>query len=72
MPRVSFYDVHQHDDIWKSDPSALVTLSPYQLEQAIAQIAAEISWLAKPAKKEGASKGHRAQIKSHRWSLNGG
>ncbi|KAF8836819.1 hypothetical protein BDN67DRAFT_973663 [Paxillus ammoniavirescens] len=29
-----------------SDPSALVTLSPYQLEQAIAQIAAQILWLA--------------------------
>ncbi|KIJ14602.1 hypothetical protein PAXINDRAFT_12700 [Paxillus involutus ATCC 200175] len=30
----------------QSDPSALVTLSPYQLEQAITQTAAEMLWLA--------------------------
>ncbi|KIJ20555.1 hypothetical protein PAXINDRAFT_95643 [Paxillus involutus ATCC 200175] len=30
----------------QSDPSALITLSPYQLEQAISQTAAEMLWLA--------------------------
>ncbi|KIJ07221.1 hypothetical protein PAXINDRAFT_103048 [Paxillus involutus ATCC 200175] len=37
----------------QSDPSALVPLSPYQLEQAIAQTAAEMLWLAGQAGEKG-------------------
>ncbi|KIK92696.1 hypothetical protein PAXRUDRAFT_13082 [Paxillus rubicundulus Ve08.2h10] len=59
----------------QSDPSALVALSPYQLEQAITQTAAEMLWLAGQAGEERAGF-QRASGESQviqmitRWRLN--